>query len=99
MRIFIIWYIKIQNKFLALLASVLFKKIKNPDEIKKILLFRTGSIGDSICAIPAIYSIRKNFQSAEITLLTNAGGTNLVSLYKVIDNTLFDRVIDYYSYN
>lgn len=56
-------------------------KIKNP---KRILILRTGSLGDSICALPVIYSIRKNFPCAQIDILTNAGAENLVSLGALI---------------
>ncbi len=65
-------------------------------EAKKILIFRTGSLGDSVCALPAIYSIRKNFPDAQIDILTNAGAENLVSLGALIDRTIVNEIINYY---
>jgi ADP-heptose:LPS heptosyltransferase len=62
---------------------------------KKILIFRTGSIGDSICALPAIYSIRKNFPDARIDILTNSGGEKLISLKYIIDTTIINNIYDY----
>lgn len=59
------------------------------------MIFRTGSLGDSVCALPAIYAIRQNFPEAIIHILTNAGANNLVSLASLIDGALIDEIIDY----
>ncbi|HMN25568.1 MAG TPA: hypothetical protein PKE38_13775, partial [Ignavibacteriaceae bacterium] len=76
-----------------------FKRIlfgnKKDINAKKILIFRTGYLGDSVCALPAIYSIRKNFPDAEIDILTNAGANNLVSLESLIDKKIVNEIIDY----
>lgn len=53
-------------------------------------------MGDSICALPAINSIRKNFPDAEIDILTNAGAENLVSLGALIDRSIVNEIIDYF---
>jgi len=53
-------------------------------------------LGDSVCALPAIYSIRKNFLDAEIDILTNAGAENLVSLGALIDRTIVNEFINYF---
>ncbi len=85
---------KIKNGFLRQLQNLLFNN-KNILERRKILIFRTGSMGDSICALPAIFSIRKNFPEAKIDILTNAGAENLVSLGGLIDKSLVNEIIDY----
>lgn len=83
-------YLYIINKFLYLLTRVLFRRNSNP---KKILILRTGSLGDSICAMPAISLIRQNFPEAKISFLTETGRENLVSLAKLLNNELFDDFI------
>jgi ADP-heptose:LPS heptosyltransferase len=86
---------KFRNWFLLGIQNLLFNN-KDIFSAKKILIFRTGSIGDSICAMPAIYSVRKNFPDAKIDILTNAGTSSLVSMAGLIDHALFDEIIDYY---
>lgn len=65
-------------------------------QAKNILIFRTGSVGDSICALPAINSICKNFPTAKIDLLTNTGAENLVSLGALIDKSIVSEIINYF---
>ena len=71
-------------------------EIKKNINAKKILIFRTGSLGDSVCALPAIYSIRKNYPDAQIDILTNAGAENLVSLGAIIDRKFVNEIINYF---
>lgn len=68
----------------------------NP-EARRILIFRTGSFGDSLCAIPAICSIRNQFSNAQIDILTNTGhpNRNLVSIDQVIASGILNRIINY----
>jgi ADP-heptose:LPS heptosyltransferase len=91
----IVWHYSILNFILGVFQKILFR---NNDILsaKRILIFRTGSMGDSICALPAINSIHKNFPEAEIDILTNAGAENLVSLGALIDRSLVNEVIDYF---
>jgi len=87
---------KIQNYILKLFQNILFKQ--NIDYLKqsKILIFRTGSLGDSVCAMPAIETITQNFKCSSVDILTNVGkGNSLVSLGKLINNSLYHKVIDY----
>lgn len=86
---------KFKNNFLSFIQNLLFNN-KNILAAKKILIFRTGSIGDSVCAMPAINSIRKNFPDAIIDILTNAGSERLVSMGGLIDQSYFEEIIDYY---
>ena len=86
---------KLKNAIINLLVFFLFRKISNLDKIKKILIFRTGSIGDNICALPAINSVRQNFKDAEMNVLTNSGGANLVSLENLIDKNIVTKIINY----
>ena len=63
---------------------------------QKILIFRTGSLGDNICALPAFSVIREQFPNASIDILTNAGATTNVSLENIIDTSKFNKIINYF---
>lgn len=82
------------NSFLInKIRILLFKQNHNP---KKILIFRIGSLGDSICAIPSIVSIRNRYPNAELHILTNTGTKkNLLSIENIISSEYFDKIIDY----
>jgi ADP-heptose:LPS heptosyltransferase len=85
----------IKNLILLIVQKALFNKIKDKNSILSIVIFRTGSIGDSVCTIPALINIRNNFPNAKITLLSTSGKSRALSLFKIIDNNLFNNVIDY----
>lgn len=89
------YYLK--NLVIGILKTMLFKKINEPKNIKNILIFRTGSIGDSVVALPAITNIRMHFTSARIAILTNEGITQPlnVSISSIIDSSLCDEIINY----
>jgi len=86
------------NAMLRNAQGVFFQKNSAP---RRILIFRTGSFGDSLCAIPAIQSIRRHFSGAQIHLLTNTGhaGQILVSIDQLIAPEILDRVINYQAQN
>ena len=73
----------------------MFRPVPLPSAIHPILIFRTGSLGDSICALPAIDVIRRNFPNASIDILTNAGRDSYVSLAGVLRNDVAREIIDY----
>jgi ADP-heptose:LPS heptosyltransferase len=75
------YYIQILNKVLFIFRWICFKNKKNP---QKILIVRTGSLGDSICAIPAISIIRKSYPRAGISILSNTGKSNLISFKNLL---------------
>ena len=87
--------LKIQGVFLSLLHSILYRKNKAP---KNLLIFRTGSLGDSICSIPTINSIRAQYPDAQIDILTNCGASHLVGLKQLLPLQHFREVIDYSGY-
>ena len=56
----------------------------------KILIYRVGSIGDSIIALPALKHIRSNFPNDTIKILTNFPNKNITkecSISYILDNT------------
>ncbi|MBI1336766.1 MAG: hypothetical protein GC164_07380 [Phycisphaera sp.] len=88
---------KLANVLLALLHWMLYANVDLNTQ-GKVLVFRTGSIGDNICAMPALYAIRKAFPKAQIHILINAGRSNLVSLESLYHPDHYDRLIDYLGY-
>ncbi len=65
----------------------------------KVLVFRTGHLGDTVCAIPAFRLIRQTFPNAELTLLCDRPGRSvLVPAAEVTkDLGIFDRIESYRS--
>ena len=88
------WNYRARNKFILLIQAFLFnnKDIKNAQNI---LIFSIGSIGDSVCRLPAIASIRKNYPNAKIDILTNQGNEELVSIDSLIDKSIINNIINY----
>lgn len=64
------YYIK--NKILDILGSLFFRTFEKKS-IRRIIVFRTGSLGDGICALPAINEIAGYFEDATIDLVSNPG--------------------------
>jgi heptosyltransferase-3 len=82
-----------KNTIIDISIKLFFKKNKSP---KKILIFRIGSIGDGICAIPAIMNIKANFPNSHIDLLTSTGKVKgLVSLENLLSSQYYDSIINY----
>ncbi len=84
----------LRNSILKLFSNLLFNN-SNLTDINKVIIFRTGSMGDSICALPAINVVRKNYPNSQIDILTNAGASNLVSIKHLINKNLINNIIDY----
>ena len=62
-------------------------------------MFRTGSIGDWLVCLPALYAIRKRWASAELNLLTNAPLPGNPHVSEIIPGgSLYDRAVEYRSH-
>jgi ADP-heptose:LPS heptosyltransferase len=65
---------------------------------KRILVYRTGHLGDTICAIPAFRLIRSFFAKAELRLLCDRPQGTKVAAFDVIGSLdLFQEIITYAS--
>lgn len=64
---------------------------------KKILIYRLGSLGDTVVVLPCFHKIRETYPDAEITLLTNKPiASKAAPLESILgDNYFFDRVLAY----
>jgi ADP-heptose:LPS heptosyltransferase len=58
-------------------------------DLKNILIFRTGHLGDTLVSLPAYWTVRKSFPAARLTLLSNANSTN--RKYVLAQNILPDK--------
>ncbi len=63
----------------------------------KILVYHIGSLGDTLVAVPALWTVRENFPDAHITMLTDEQpGQSLVQSQDVLDGSgLIDDYIVY----
>ena len=64
---------------------------------KKILIYRLGSLGDTVMALPVFHQIRAAFPDADITLLTNSPVVNKAAPLESVlgEGYFFDRVLAY----
>lgn len=97
--ILIIWALyTIPDAILAFLKVLLFKNEScTAKRIRNILIYRTGSIGDLVCAIPSMIAVRRNFPGASITLLTTPGRKGLPTADEILGNPWYiDKIKTYY---
>ena len=87
-------YFLLINGLVELVRICLYKKLRK-DKVKNILIFRTGSIGDNVVALPSINAVRECFPNAKITILTSTGNTSYVSFENIASPELYDSVINY----
>lgn len=72
--------------------------MKSDHNLKNILVYRIGHLGDTIVALPAFWEIRKRFPASKITLLTNsdAKNKNYITAKNILpEEGLFDSYITY----
>jgi heptosyltransferase-3 len=65
---------------------------------KKILIYRLGSLGDTIMALPCFHLIKERYPQADITLLTNKPVANKAAPLEAVlgeKSYFFNRIIDY----
>ncbi|MEY5010071.1 MAG: hypothetical protein RLZZ253_1210 [Verrucomicrobiota bacterium] len=64
----------------------------------KTVVFRTGSLGDTVCAIPAFRALRRQFEGDELVLLHDSPWRGRVSAAEVVHGLgVFDRLVGYRS--
>lgn len=63
----------------------------------RVLIQRTGNVGDTACALPALAAVRHNFPLAHLTLLTSPGPRGLPEAREVLEwQGLVDEIITFY---
>lgn len=65
---------------------------------KRVVVFRTGHLGDTVCAIPAFRLLRHHFLGAELVLLCDRPSKQKVAAWDAVERLdLFDRLVSYES--
>ena len=82
------------NAIVIRFFSVLFFRKNLPDSPKKILIYRWGSIGDCICAMPAIYDIKKRYPNAILDIENNCPGVSVSFMEKLLHPDIYRKVIN-----
>lgn len=67
------------------------------NQIERVLVYRLGSLGDTVMALPALHLIRERFPKAEITILTNSPvHEKAPPLASIVENTnLCQQILSY----
>ena len=86
---------RMTNALIAAERGILFGRVAEgwPQDARRILVHRSGNIGDTVVAIPALLAVRHLYPAAEVTLLTCPGHGGLPSAVDVLDGT---RIVDDY---
>jgi ADP-heptose:LPS heptosyltransferase len=85
------------NAKLTALAYMLWPS-RRPAAPNRVCVYRVGTIGDVVCALPAIYSIRRAWPDAHLTLLTSPGPRGAPELTDLLDSLgWFDEIVTYYN--
>jgi ADP-heptose:LPS heptosyltransferase len=67
-----------------------------PSRIQRVLVHRTGHLGDTVCAIPAFRLLRRHFADAELVMLCDRPSEQKVAAWDVVTRLeVFDRLISY----
>ena len=74
--------------------SFLFFRKNLPESPKKILIYRWGSIGDCICAMPAIYDIKKRYPNAILDIENNCPGASVSFMEQLLHPDFYRKVIN-----
>ena len=69
-----------------------------PNPVQSVLVYRTGHLGDTVCAIPAFRRVREQFAGRRLLLLCDRAGRGKVSAAGVVEMLgIFDEVKTYRS--
>jgi lipopolysaccharide heptosyltransferase II len=70
----------------------------NPIDAKRVCIYRIGNIGDTACAIPAMYAIRRAYPVAHLTLVTSPGKAGSVGARDLLEGVSWiDEIVVYHA--
>ena len=83
-------------KAFDLIGSVVFspfglKRLKLPENVRKILVIRLDGIGDVLLSTPVYEALKKQYPSAKLTVLVGAHTKGVIKMNPYIDNVLVLR--------
>lgn len=65
---------------------------------KAVCIYRIGNIGDIVCALPAMYAIRRAYPDGQVVLLTSPGREGMAGAREILQsNGWLDEIIAYTS--
>src|SRR6202167_3778787 len=71
---------------------------RRPLDAQRVCIYRIGNIGDTACAIPAMYAIRRAYPAAHLTLVTSPGKLGTVGARELLDGVSWlDEVVVYHA--
>jgi lipopolysaccharide heptosyltransferase II len=71
---------------------------RRPLDAQRVCIYRIGNIGDTACAIPAMYAIRRAYPAAHLTLVTSPGKLGTVGAHELLDGVSWlDEVVVYHA--
>jgi len=84
------------NGCLELVRMLLWPR-RRPKVARRVCVYRNGQVGDTICALPAMWAIRKAYPDAHLTLLTTPVIRDLPSAKDILDGVdWIDEIKVYY---
>jgi ADP-heptose:LPS heptosyltransferase len=90
---------KLLNGFIRLVAGTLYNRVRTADHPRKILVVRKGTLGDHLCSLPVINSLKEQFPSAVFDMLTFSHGQPGISITALVDDQYFGRIFDMDKHN
>src|SRR5258706_11883378 len=72
-------------------------KHSRKERLEKILVFRPGTVGDTIVALPALHALRKAFPNATLSLITATSNEHIWTDQVLEGSGIFQDVITYTS--
>lgn len=92
-------WLMVERGIIRVLQRLLFPPLDagRAENIRYIVVYRIGNIGDIALSVPALQTIRRHFPGAAITLLTSAGNAELPGAADVLEPLppLVDRIVHY----
>jgi ADP-heptose:LPS heptosyltransferase len=71
---------------------------RRPLDAKRVCIYRIGNIGDTACAIPAMYAIRRAYPTAHLTIVTSPGRMGSVGARELLDGVSWlDEIVVYHA--
>src|SRR6202166_5172220 len=71
---------------------------RRPLDAKRVCIYRIGNIGDTACAIPAMYAIRRAYPAAHLTLVTSPGKLGSVGARELLEGVSWiDEIVVYHA--
>ena len=93
-RVFITYWVLAANILLTIIRRLYFKSKLSHSEVKEIVVYTVGILGDNAVILPALATLRWHFSTATITIITNCQHWNPSATEGILTHSPFkDRLI------